>query len=139
MVMSGRRRILVVDDEEDVSLVLRARLGSVGYEVQTERYGAAALSEVIQRPPDLILLDIKLPDLDGYEVCQELRRLYPTSRPVVIMFTVLEEPEDYARGFSNGADAYLAKGCRPNELLTTIERFLCAEPSLPGLTSEIPA
>ena len=139
MVMSGRRRILVVDDEEDVSLVLRARLGSVGYEVQTERYGAAALSEVIQHPPDLILLDIKLPDLDGYEVCQELRRLYPTSRPVVIMFTVLDDPEDYARGFSNGADAYLTKGCRPNELLRTIDRFLCAEPSLPEPTNEVPA
>lgn len=55
------------------------------------------------------------------------------------MFTVLEDPENYARGFSTGADAYLAKGCPPNELLMTIERFLNAEHSLPGLPSEIAA
>ena len=137
MVMSNRRRILVVDDEEDVSLVLRARLGSAGYEVHTEHYGATALNEAIQRPPDLILLDVKLPDLDGYEVCQELRRLYPISRPIIVMFTVLEEPDDYARGFSNGADAYLVKGCGPNELIMTIERLLCDDRRAPVTANEL--
>lgn len=137
MVIPTRRRILIVDDEEDVSLVLKARLGSVGYDVQTERYGATALNDVIQHPPDLILLDVKLPDLDGYEVCQELRRIYPSSRPVIVMFTVLEEPDDYARGFSNGADAYLVKGCEPNQLVKTITQLLSADRTMFATANEM--
>ena len=124
MVAACIERILVVEDEEDIALVLKARLESAGYEVHTETFGSAALSYAIEHRPDLMILDVKLPDLWGREVCQEIRKLYGRSDLPVLMFTVLNGPIDDILGFAAGADAYLTKDCEPAQLLDTVDQLL---------------
>ena len=68
MAVACQERILVVEDEDDIAFVLKARLESAGYEVHTEGYGATALSYATAHQPDLVILDVKLPDVDGFEV-----------------------------------------------------------------------
>ena len=124
MTVACQERILVVEDEDDIAFVLKARLESAGYEVHTESYGATALSYATEHQPDLVILDVKLPDVDGFEVCQQLRTLYPRSDVAVLMFTGLEGTCDELRGFANGADAFLTKRCEPAELLKAVEALL---------------
>ena len=124
MSVTCQERILVVEDEVDIAFVLKVRLEAAGYEVHTEGYGATALSYATEHQPDLVILDVKLPDVDGFEVCQQLRVLYPRSDVAVLMFTGLEATCDQLRGFANGADAYLTKRCEPVELLKTVEELL---------------
>ena len=120
-------RILLVEDEEDVALVLKTRLEAVGYDVHTETFGSTAVSYAVEHQPDLVILDIRLPDLGGYEVCQELRRFYGRGHLPILMFTVLEGLNDDIRGFASGADAYLNKRCAPNRLLATVNQLLRAD------------
>jgi DNA-binding response OmpR family regulator len=121
-----QERILVIEDETDIAMVLKARLMSAGYEVHTEPYGSVGLSYAADNLPDLVILDVRLPDLSGYEVCQELRKLCPPSelQLPVIMFTVMDDPVDHSQGFSSGATAYLHKTCAPTELLNTVDELL---------------
>ena len=128
MTVACQERILVIEDEEDIAFIVKTRLESAGYEVQTAAYGATGLSAAIAHHPDLVILDVRLPDLGGYEVCQELRKLYSRSEMPVLMFTVMNGPIDDIQGFAAGADAYLNKECSPAELLGTIEQLLTAEP-----------
>lgn len=132
MVTTCQERILLVEDEEDIALVLKTRLERQGYEVHTEAFGGTALSYATEHRPDLVILDVKLPDLDGFAVCQELRRLYDRSDVQVLMFTGLEGANDELRGLNTGADAFLTKRAQPAELFTTIARLLAdrSEPPL---------
>ena len=124
MVAACIERILVVEDEDDIALILKARLESAGYEVHTETYGSSALSYAIEHHPDLVILDVKLPDLWGRDVCQELRKVYERAELPVLMFTVMNGPIDDILGFAAGADAYLTKDCEPTELLDTVDQLL---------------
>lgn len=126
-------RILLVEDEEDVAFVLKTRLERQGYEVHAEAFGATALSYAAEHRPDLVILDVKLPDLDGYAVCQELRQLYARTDVQVLMFTGLENPSEELRGRNTGADAYLTKRVQPAELFSTVSRLLSQRPGSPAL------
>ena len=119
-----QERILLVEDEVDIALVLQARLEAAGYEVHTEASGAVALSYAAEHRPDLVILDIKLPDLGGHDVCRELRKLYERSELPVLMFTGLDGPMDDIPGFVAGADRYLSKRAEPAELFQVIEELL---------------
>ena len=72
-----QERILVVEDEADISLAMKARLEAAGYEAQTAIYGAEGIGRAMAHQPNLVILDVRLPDLSGFEVCRELRKLYP--------------------------------------------------------------
>ena len=121
---SRRERILVIEDDAVMARLLRVLLEGTGYEVRTERSGAAALTEAADTPPDLVILDLGLPDMNGYEVCRQLRQQFrPWSLPV-LMFTGKDKPVDQLRGFAFGADAYLTKPCDPEEILKTVALLL---------------
>ncbi|MBI3323207.1 MAG: response regulator [Candidatus Omnitrophica bacterium] len=119
-----RGRILIVEDDDALARITRLRLESEGYSVHTEPNGANGLTYAADHPVDLVILDLRLPDMSGYDVCKQLRRIqHPWAVPV-LMLTALQEPVDQLKGFVHGADAYLTKPCEPEELLRTISRLL---------------
>ncbi len=118
---NSKIKILVVDDEAAVRRILETRLTMVGYEVVVAGDGQAALELFAREAPDLIILDIMLPNGDGYFVCQELRK---TSNVPIIMLTALSEVADRITGLQMGADDYLVKPFSPKELEARINSIL---------------
>lgn len=114
-------RILVVDDEPAVTDLLAYNLRKAHYEVLTAADGRAALDLARQAAPDLILLDLMLPEVDGLDVCRELRK---TSRVPVIMLTALGEETDRVVGLELGADDYVVKPFSVRELMARIKAVL---------------
>ena len=127
MVEAEKKSILVVEDDPSLALVLRRRLEASGFQVATVSSGAEALSDAAEHRPDLVILDLRLPDIHGYQVCRELRKLYHAWTMPILMLTGMDRPIDQLRGFAFGADAYLTKPCEPQELLKTIELLLGQE------------
>lgn len=115
------RKILVVDDTKNVQVLLRDFLGSHDYEVLIASDGREALEVVNTASPDLILLDIMMPGMDGYQFITQLRQ--ESSIPV-IMITAKQQEEDVVRGFELGADDYITKPFRMRELLMRIRAVL---------------
>jgi len=124
MTETRQKQILVVEDEEKVATLLASRLESAGYDVRTEAFGEAALRYAASHRPDLVILDLKLPDIHGYQVCQELRKLYHFWAVPILMLSGLTEPIDSLRGFAYGADAYLTKPFEFSELLEIVAQLL---------------
>lgn len=102
-------RILVVEDDASIGSVLDDLLSEEGYEVDWVQDGVSALAHVEQRVPDLVLLDLMLPDLDGFELCRRLREREDGRRLPVLMLTALSDPRDTVRGIISGADDYITK------------------------------
>jgi DNA-binding response OmpR family regulator len=122
-------RVLVVDDDETVSTVVAGYLDRAGHEVSLLADGRAALDAMTQQRPDLVVLDIMLPGMDGLEVCRQARRTFP-DLPVV-MLTALAEPDDRIAGLELGADDYVTKPFSPRELVLRVDsvlRRVTAEP-----------
>ena len=119
-----KKRILVVEDEEDMADLVTARLESNGFEVHAAASGKTALTYAAEHRPDLVILDLQLPDIHGYQVCQELRRIYHPWDVPILMLTVMSQPVDQLRGFAHGAEAYLTKPFDPPELLKTVKLLL---------------
>lgn len=117
-------RLLVVDDEPDIQMVVKARLEAAGYSVETAADGLDALRQVRANPPDLVVLDVMLPGMDGFAVCAMLKRDQHFSRIPIIMLSARTRPQDRSTGANVGADAYLAKPFQPAELLGEIRRLL---------------
>lgn len=117
-------RILVVDDELDVQLVLRKRLESAGYEVETAATGHEALLLANERQPDLVLLDLMLPGIDGFSVCMLLKRDPKLRSTPVLILTARSQPCDLRTGETVGADGYLTKPFSSTELLDRIQDLL---------------
>jgi len=117
----GKVRVLAVDDEPRYIWAIQVILEGVGYEVLTAPDGQTAVELAITESPDLILLDVKLPDLDGYEVCRRIREF---STVPVIMLTALEEGTDKIKGLDAGADDYVTKPFSAPELLARIRAVL---------------
>lgn len=116
-----QKRLLVVEDEEPLARFLQWELERAGFEVRTASCGKTALAYAAEHRPDLVILDLRLPDLHGYQVCRELRRIYRPWAIPVVMLTAMDQPIDQLRGFAFGADAYLTKPYEPAELFRTIE------------------
>ncbi len=132
--MTGAR-ILVVDDEADILSVLVYHLSRDGYRVTTAVNGAGALASAASEGPDLILLDIMLPGMDGYEVLQRLRNDERTRAIPVILLTARREEEERVRGFETGADDYITKPFSARELTLRVGALLRrakAEPLSPS-------
>src|SRR5690242_18301254 len=108
-------RILIIEDETPMRTALRDVLEGAGYRALTAVDGEDGLKRAVEERPDLILLDLMMPKLDGYEVCAELRRL---DKPVpVLMLTAKGQVEDRVAGLDAGADDYLVKPFSTEELL----------------------
>jgi two-component system, sensor histidine kinase ChiS len=118
-------RILIVDDEPVNLQVLANHLSLEQYQVLLARSGSEALEICSKEPrPDVIILDIMMPRMDGYEVCQKLRENYPASELPVIMLTAKNQVQDLVEGLSVGANDYIAKPFSKNELLARIRTHL---------------
>jgi DNA-binding response OmpR family regulator len=119
------KRILVVEDDPDIALSLRLKLErDGGFEVQTASDGAAGLRLAFDRPPDLVLLDVNLPGMDGFEVCRHLRNDPLTAATPVIMLTARIDETDRVAGLDLGADDYITKPFSPKEALARIRAVL---------------
>jgi DNA-binding response OmpR family regulator len=116
------QRILIIEDELPMRTALKDCLESEGYRVLTATNGASGLQRAIEEKPDLVLLDIMMPQLDGFGVCAELRRL---ARSVpILMLTAKGQVEDRVAGLDAGADDYLVKPFSTEELLARVRALL---------------
>jgi two-component system cell cycle response regulator len=102
-------RVLVVDDIPSNVMLLKAQLSAEYFEVQTASNGQEALAHIELDPPDIVLLDIMMPGLSGYEVCKRVRRMPGTASLPIVMVTALDRPNDRVAGFDAGADDFLTK------------------------------
>jgi two-component system phosphate regulon response regulator PhoB len=117
-------RILVVDDEPDITALVAYHLAKAGYRVSTASTGADAVRAAREERPDVVVLDLMLPSMSGYEVLQELRRMDETRDIGVILLTSRREEGDRIKGLSLGADDYLTKPFSPAELALRIGALL---------------
>jgi two-component system alkaline phosphatase synthesis response regulator PhoP len=119
-----RKRILVVDDEIYIVHILEFSLTMEGYTVLTASDGEEALKLIEQERPDLVVLDIMMPKLDGYEVCRRLRQDDQFGNLPVILLSAKGRPVDREAGLQAGADDYIAKPFSPRKLLEKIRELL---------------
>ena len=124
MVKMPDAQILVVDDEPDILSVLVYHLSREGYRVTTAVNGQGALMAAAAERPDLIILDLMLPGMDGYEVLQRLRHADRTAAIPVILLTARREEEERVKGFEVGADDYITKPFSARELTLRVEALL---------------
>ena len=117
-------RVLVVDDEPDITALVAYHLAKEGYRVTTAANGSDALRSAREERPDLVVLDLMLPGLSGYDILAELRRREETREVGVILLTARKEEPDRIKGLSLGADDYLAKPFSPKELVLRVAAIL---------------
>lgn len=117
-------RILVVEDERDLAELVAYNLREAGHDVTCIHDGATALAEIQRNTPDLLVLDVMLPDLSGLEICRRLRRNPQTLRLPVIMLTARSDEVDRVVGFEVGADDYVPKPFSPRELVLRVDAIL---------------
>jgi two-component system, OmpR family, response regulator MprA len=127
-------RVLIVEDDADIADVLRRSLRNEGYEVRTSADGAEALDVATGFMPDLVILDLGLPGLDGVEVC---RRLRSDGDVPILMLTARAETEDRVTGLDSGADDYLVKPFERKELLARIRALLRRRPPRGAASLEV--
>ncbi|MBN1510577.1 MAG: response regulator transcription factor [Phycisphaerae bacterium] len=130
----AREAILLVEDEDDIQELVKYNLEREGYRVTAVGTGEAALQEVARRQPDLIVLDLMLPDLDGLTVCKRLKADPETKGIPVAMLTAKGEEPDIVTGLEVGADEYITKPFSPRVLVARIRAVLrrCASPDTDG-------
>ena len=121
---AGGARILLIDDEPDQNEMYRFALERAGFTVDEALDGADALTRARSMPPDLIVLDLRLPDIDGWEVCRALKADPHTSGIPVVILTAAPHPTLAERAQAAGCAAHLLKPCFPDELTQTIRRIL---------------
>jgi CheY-like chemotaxis protein/MinD-like ATPase involved in chromosome partitioning or flagellar assembly len=117
-------KILIVDDDIDSLKLIGLMLQRQGYEVAAANAGNQALSKALSERPDLIILDVMMPDMNGYEVCKRLRANPDTKGIPIIMFTAKTLIDDKVQGFEAGADDYLTKPTHPSELASRVKAIL---------------
>jgi len=137
----GKKRVLIVDDEKNFVKLLRFNLEERGFDCDEAYDGKSALAQAIQTRPDLILLDLLLPEMTGVEVCSQLKKNFLTSQIPVIMITVKSDYHDKIVAFEEGVDDFISKpfqieefGARINMILRRMEKSLSSNPltRLPG-------
>jgi len=120
----AKENILIVDDEEDVLELVRYNLDKNGYSTETATMGEEALTKARAKLPDLVILDLMLPGIDGLEVCRKLKSDTKTQHIPVIMLTAKGEEADIVTGLELGADDYVTKPFSPKVLVARVRRIL---------------
>jgi two-component system response regulator MprA len=121
-----RPHIAVIDDDEKITSLLRRSLAFEGYEVTTANNGAEGLQQLGRRQADLVILDVMMPNIDGWEVCRRLREAGVMSP--VLMLTARDEVQDRVKGLDLGADDYLVKPFALEELMARVRALLRRQP-----------
>jgi two-component system response regulator MprA len=129
--MVGQPRILVVDDDSRIAAAVQRALRYEGYAVEVAGDGRGALDKAAAQAPDIVVLDVMLPDIDGIEVC---RRLRAGSDVPILMLTALDGTTERVRGLDTGADDYLVKPFAQEELLARVRALLRRRPASTGQT-----
>ncbi|PIV28600.1 MAG: response regulator receiver protein, partial [Anaerolineae bacterium CG03_land_8_20_14_0_80_58_20] len=117
-------KILIVDDDVDTLRLVGLMLQRQGYQITAATNGQQGLDKAVEEQPDLILLDVMMPDMDGYEVTRQLRQNPVTSDTPILMFTAKTQLDDKVAGFEVGADDYLTKPTHPSELQAHVKALL---------------
>jgi len=117
-----REKILVIDDDEKITSMLRRSLAFEGYEVAVARNGQEGLRQMLEEDPDLLILDVMMPHMDGWEVCRRVREA--GSGVPILMLTAKDEVADKVKGLDLGADDYLVKPFALEELLARVRSLL---------------
>ena len=125
--METKPKVLLVDDEPDLVQMVSLRLKAAGYEVTTALDGQQALDRVKESKPDLMILDLMLPKLDGYKVCRLLKFDERTKEIPVLIFTARAQEQDIKLATECGADAYLTKPFEAKTLLEKLQDLLAAK------------
>ncbi len=122
--MSSVARILVVEDDPNILRQIEFNLQSHGYSVTTATTGVEALRQMMLEKPDLLITDVMMPEMDGYEMVACLRADATLSEVPVIMLTARTEEMDMVQGYTSGTDLYLTKPFNPTELIAFVQRIL---------------
>lgn len=130
------KKILVVDDEPSISMLIDFNLKLVGYDVRCVYDGEAVFEALHTFRPDLIILDLMLPKMDGIQVCRELRK--QNNMVPIIMLTALQDVADKVSGLNHGADDYMTKPFSPQELISRIQAILRRSGALPSAVETKP-
>jgi DNA-binding response OmpR family regulator len=117
-------RVLVVEDDRDIADLVARYLQKSGFEVSVLSSGARALAAIVQQPPDVIVLDLMLPEVNGTEVCRSIRSNEKTASTPIIMLTARADEAERVAGLEMGADDYLTKPFSPNELVARVRALL---------------
>ncbi len=126
--MSEKKRILLVDDEPDFCSIVQGQLEKEGFEVELAYNGVEGLEKTYANPPDAIVLDVMMPEKDGYEVCKELKKDEKYCDIPIILLTavashVTSTRYSHADGMSSEADDYIAKPASADEIIRSVKRF----------------
>jgi DNA-binding response OmpR family regulator len=117
-------RVLVAEDELDLQYAIRSKLAAAGYDVTAVADGRVALLEAQAAPPDLYVLDVRMPGMDGFELCRALRDDPVTGYAPIIMLTARAQPADIERGLACGADDYIVKPFSLRALVSRVGALL---------------
>jgi len=126
--MAQAKKILVVDDEFSLVQLCQLILEDAGYHVRSAVSGSEALRLVQEEMPDLILLDVMMPGMDGIEVCRQIRGRYEPGRPFILMYTADDRELTRHNSLTAGANALLTKDTPVYEIASCIERYLAPSP-----------
>jgi DNA-binding response OmpR family regulator len=117
-------RILVVEDDRDIAALVGRYLDKAGFQTELHASGRDGLGAILRQPPDLVVLDLMLPEMDGLEICRALRGNDNTAAIPIIMLTARAEESERIHGLDVGADDYIAKPFSPNELVARVRALL---------------
>ena len=135
--MLSRKKILVVDDEKDILEFLSYNLKREGAKVYTASNGREAIEIARKKKPDLILLDVMMPEMDGMETCIELRKIDKLNNSVIAFLTARGEDYSQIAGFDAGADDYISKPVKPRVLVSRIKALLRRSSGKPDMAEEV--
>lgn len=131
------KKILAVDDERHIVRLVQINLQKEGYDVVTASNGREALEKVASEKPDLIVMDVMMPEMDGFQALEGLKADPETAKIPVIMLTAKAQDADVFRGWQSGADLYLTKPFNPMELITFVKRIFQGQAEAGSGTYEI--
>jgi DNA-binding response OmpR family regulator len=126
METQAKPRVLLVDDEPIILRLLQVNMRLEGFEVIACSNGEVAPRRASERPPDVVVLDVVLPGIDGFEVCERLREAPATARVPVIMVTAQAQDEDRERGYALGVREYVTKPFEPSDLVALVREAMAA-------------
>lgn len=118
------KKVLIIEDNKNIIKVISMLLKNNGFDVKVEKDGVNGVETALDWDPDLILLDIKLPKMNGFLVCETLRDNEKTADVKIIIISAKAEEEDIQRGFELGADEYMTKPINPDELMKVINKYI---------------